>query len=118
MTGTFPFVYALSKVLKKPLGLLARKMGIRQEAAVGFLSSLATSMTTFGLMDKMDDKGVMLNSAFAISAAFTLSSHLAFTMTLAPQLVLPVIVGKLAAGICAVVVALLLSKKLGVSNAE
>ena len=118
MTGTFPFVYALSKVLKKPLGLLARKMGIRQEAAVGFLSSHATSMTTFGLMDKMDDKGVMLNSAFAISAAFALSSHLAFTMTLAPQLVLPVIVGKLAAGICAVVVALLLSKKLGVSNAE
>lgn len=118
MTGTFPFVHLLSKLLNKPLGLLAGKMGIRQESTVGFLSSLASSMTTFGLMEKMDDKGVMLNSAFAISAAFCLSSHLAFTMALAPQLLLPVIVGKLIAGICAVVVALLLSKKLGVTNAE
>lgn len=112
MTGTFPLVHILSKLLKKPLGFLSAKLGINDQAAVGFLSSLATSVTTFGTMDKMDSKGVMLNSAFAISAAFTFSAHLAFTMALAPQILLPVIVGKLAAGLCAVIVAVLLAKKM------
>lgn len=116
MTGTFPLVYVLSKVLKKPLDFLSGKLGINNQASVGFLSSLATSVTTFGMMDQMDDKGVMLNSAFAISAAFAFSSHLAFTMALAPQVLLPVIAGKLVAGLCAVVTAALLAKKMGVGK--
>lgn len=37
---------------------------------VGFVSSVATSMTIFGMMDGMDKNGVMLNSAFEVSAVF------------------------------------------------
>ena len=56
-------------------------------------------------MDKMDQKGVMLNSAFAVSAAFTFAGHLAFTVAFDPSYLLPVIVGKITAGILSVIVA-------------
>jgi ethanolamine transporter len=62
-------------------------------------------------MNEMDKKGTVLNSAFAVSAAFTFGGHLAFTMALNSAYVLPLIVGKLIAGICGLVLATLLYKK-------
>ena len=52
----------------------------------------------------------MLNSAFAVSAAFVAGSHLAYTMAVDQRYILPVIVGKLVAGILAVIVANIFSK--------
>ena len=72
---------------------------------LGFVGSLATNVTTFGMMRDMDDQGVVLNSAFAVSAAFAFAGHLAFTMSFNESYVLPVIAGKLVAGIFAVVIA-------------
>ena len=75
--------------------------GISELSALGFVSSLATSMTTPGCMDDMDQKGIMLNSAFAVSAAFTFAGHLAFTMSFDTAYILPMIVGKITARILA-----------------
>ena len=55
------------------------------------------------MMDKMDKKGAMLNSAFAVSAAFTFAGHLAFTVAFDESYLLPVIIGKITAGIFAVI---------------
>ena len=59
-----------------------------------------------------NDMGVMLNSAFAVSAAFTFAGHLAFTMAFDASYLLPMIVGKLAAGFLALALAFLLYSKL------
>jgi ethanolamine transporter len=61
-------------------------------------------------MEKMDKKGVALNSALAVSASFVFGSHLAFTMAFDGTYVTPMIVGKLISGICAVVLAFVLYK--------
>ena len=79
------------------------KMGVNNFSALGFISTLATNATTFGMMDKMDKKGAMLNSAFAVSAAFTFAGHLAFTIAFDESYLLPVIIGKIIAGIFAVI---------------
>jgi ethanolamine transporter len=50
----------------------------------------------------------MLNSAFAVSAAFVFAGHLAFTLSFNSDFVLGMILGKLVAGVCAVVVAVFL----------
>ena len=63
-------------------------------------------------MDKMDKKGVVLNSAFAVSGAFILGSHLAFTMAFDTSYVLPVIAGKLVAGGLAVILSGVIYNKL------
>lgn len=58
-----------------------------------------------GLMYKMDEKGVVLNSAFSVSAAFVFGSHLAFTMALDEAYIPAMMVGKLVAGVLAIFVA-------------
>ena len=108
MSGAFPLVYVLSKVLAKPLRVIGEKLEISALSAVGFLSSLASSITTFGVMNEMDEKGAMLNSAFAVSAAFVFAGHLAFTMALDATYLPAMIVGKLVAGFLALRVALFL----------
>ncbi len=111
MSGAFPFLFLVSKLLSKPLGLLAGKIGVSEASAMGLLSTLATAVTTFEGMDKMDDRGIVLNAAFTVSAGFTFAGHLAFTMSMDGAYVVPMIVGKLVAGILAVVLAALLYKK-------
>lgn len=112
MTGMFPLISIVSRLLSKPINVVGRRIVINERSALGLVSSLATSMTTFGDMDNMDDKGVMLNSAFAVSAAFTFAGHLAFTMAFDAAYLLPMIVGKLSAGFLALVLAFPLYKKL------
>ncbi len=110
MTGAFPLIYCLSRILQKPLKKVGSKLVINQTSAMGFVSTIATSTVTFEMMNEMDSRGVMLNSAFAISAGFTFAGHLAFTFALCPQMVGPMIVGKLVSGLAAFGVALLLLK--------
>lgn len=114
MTGAFPLMLVVSKILLKPIGKLSKHIGINEVSAVGFISSLATSMTTFGMMAKMDKKGIMMNAAFAVSAAFTFAGHLAFTMAFDSSFIVSVIAGKLVSGVLAVILSAIISKKLGV----
>lgn len=108
MSGAFPLVYILSKILDKPMKKIGEKLGINSASAIGFVSTLATNVTTFGNMQDMDDKGVMLNASFAVSAAFVFAGHLAFTLSFNADYVLSMIVGKLIAGVCAVLLAVFL----------
>lgn len=105
LAGAFPFMWIVSKLLKKPLCYIGEKMGINEVSALGFASTLVSSGPTFGLMYKMDEKGVVLNSAFSVSAAFVFGSHLAFTMALDQNYIPAMMVGKLVAGVLAIFVA-------------
>ncbi len=118
MTGAFPLMYVLGKLLNKPMKKLGEKLGVNENSVMGLLSSLATSMTTFGMMKDMDKKGVMLNSAFAVSAAFTFAGHLAFTMAFDSSYIFTVIIGKLVAGFLALGVALILCRRMSIGGAE
>ena len=111
MAGAFPLLFLISRLIAKPLGALGRKTGMNERSVLGFVSTLATSVTTFGMMKDMDDKGVILNSAFAVSAAFTLADHLAFTLSFRAEYLPYVITGKLLSGILAVCLAVIIYKK-------
>ncbi len=106
MTGAFPLMLVFSRLLKKPLMLLGDRLKINSTSAAGLFSTLASSMITFPMLPEMDSKGVVLNSAFAVSAAFTFAGHLAYTMAFDGSYLLSVIVGKLVAGLFAVLLAL------------
>ena len=109
MTGAFPFMYLLSRVLSRPVKKLAGVLNVNEASAFGLVSTMATNATTFEKMGEMDDRGVVINSAFGVSAAFLFASHLAFTMANDASYLPAVIVGKLAAGVTAVLVALLIT---------
>ena len=112
MSGAFPLIYVISKLLKKPFEKLGGALKINSTSAVGFMSSLATNVTTFEMMNDMDKKGAMLNSAFAMAGAFTFAGHLAYTMARDSSYILPMIVAKLISGFCAVAVAIVIYKRI------
>lgn len=111
LAGAFPLVYALTKVLEKPLMKAGKLLGVNDTAAAGLIASLANSIATFGMVKDMDSRGKVVNIAFAVSAAFVFGDHLGFTAGFAPEMLLPMILGKLAGGITAVAVAMLLTRK-------
>lgn len=113
LTGVLPMLALLSKLISRPMTRLSKALELNSTSAMGFVATLASSVTTFAMMEKMDKKGVMLNSAFAISAAFAFSDHLAFTMAFDKTYALPVVLAKLTGGITAVLLACLLYKKQG-----
>ncbi len=111
LCGAFPFMALLSRVLKKPLGYFGEKLGIGALGALGVLSTVATNATTLEMINRMERKGVIVNAAFAVSAAFTFGGHLAFTMAFNGDLLLPVIVGKLVSGISALALAFMMCRR-------
>lgn len=112
MTGAFPLVYILSKILDKPMQKIGGLLGINASSAIGFISTLATNVTTFGNMKDMDDKGIVLNSAFAVSASFVFAGHLAFTLSFNSEYIISVIVGKLVAGVMSIFIGALMYKRM------
>ena len=110
LAGAFPLVYVLTQVLNKPLMALGKLLGINEPASAGLIASLANSIATFGMVKDMDDRGKVVNIAFAVPAAFVFGDHLGFTAGFAPELLSAMIVGKLVGGVFAVGVALLLTR--------
>ncbi len=111
LAGAFPLVFVLTKLLRKPLMRGGRLLGINDAAAAGLIASLANSIATFGMVKDMNVRGKVVNIAFAVSAAFVFGDHLGFTAGFAPEMIGPMIVGKLTGGISAVAVALWLTRK-------
>jgi ethanolamine transporter len=105
LAGAFGLVHLLTKYLAAPLGRFGRMLGMNNEAAAGMVATLANNIAMFNILKKMDPRGKVINVAFSVSAAFVLGDHLGFTAGVRPQMIAPVIVGKLVAGILAVLVA-------------
>ncbi len=110
LAGMFPLVYIISKVLTKPCAALGGKIGMDSKSVTGLIATLASNAPTLGILSQMNPRGIIVNSAFAVSAAFSLGSHMAFTMSLNAAYVAPMIVGKLIAGGTAVLLAFSISK--------
>ncbi|PKM57568.1 MAG: ethanolamine utilization protein EutH [Firmicutes bacterium HGW-Firmicutes-3] len=112
LAGAFPMVYVITKVFNKPLLRMGKLLGMNDVAAAGLVATLANNIPMFGLMKDMDDRGKILNVAFAVSAAFVFGDHLGFTAGVAREMIFPMVVGKLVGGITAVMVAMIIANKI------
>ena len=113
LAGAFPLVFVITKLLRRPLMAVGKWLGINDAAAAGLIASLANSIATFGMVKEMNQRGKVINIAFAVSAAFVFGDHLGFTAGFAPEMIGPMIVGKLAGGVSAIGVAMWLPRKDG-----
>lgn len=111
LAGAFPLVYVVTKVFRKPLMKLGGLLGMNDVAAAGMVATLANSIPMYGLLKDMDKRGKVLNVAFSVSAAFVFGDHLGFAAGFSPEMLPSMIVGKLVAGVSAVAVAMLLTRK-------
>lgn len=112
LIGAFPMVLWITKTFGKPLEKVGKSLGMNESGSAGLVASLANNIATFNIMEKMNDKGKLLNVAFAVSASFVFGDHLGFTAGNNTDMVFPVVIGKLTAGITALLLANLLAPKL------
>lgn len=112
LIGAFPMVKWITRTFGSLLHKFGAALKINDVAASGLIANLANNIAMFNLMGQMNPKGKLINVAFAVSAAFTFGDHLGFTAGVESQMIFPVVVGKLTAGITAIIVANLLAPKL------
>lgn len=117
LCGAFPMVFFITKAFKKPLLKLGKMLGMNDVSAAGMVATLANNIPMFGLMKDMDERGKVLNVAFAVSAAFVFGDHLGFTAGVNKEMIFPMIIGKLVAGITAVMAASLIAPRNSIGKA-
>ena len=112
LAGAFCLVAFITKVFNKPLMKMGSALGMNEVAAAGMVATLANNIPMFQMLKDMDTRGKILNVAFAVSASFVLGDHLGFTAGVAKEMIFPMIVGKLVAGVTAILVAMFMSKRI------
>lgn len=111
LAGAFPLIAVINLILKKPMEKIGSLLGINASSVSGLMTSLVNSLIMFGMVKDMDKRGKVINMAFAVSAAFVFGDHLAFTAGFDAPMIGAMIAGKLAAGITAVALAVIATRK-------
>ena len=112
LIGAFPMVKWITKTFGGALGKIGGALGMDEKGSAGLVATLANNIAMFNIMGDMNPKGKLLNVAFAVSAAFVFGDHLGFAAGNEPEMIFPMIAGKLVAGITALIVANILAPKL------
>ena len=111
LCGAFPMVYLIKRYLAKPLAKIGGLVGLSSEATTGLLAASANVLAALAMVKDLKARDKVIVMAFAVCCAFLFGDHLSFTANFQPSLIVPVLVGKLCAGVCAIVFANLLAVK-------
>lgn len=105
LSGTFPLIYFINILFSEQINRLGHVLKIENIATLGMISLLTTSIFMFESFKDMDNHGKLLNMTFNVSGNAILGGHLAFTLAVFPDMLLPVLVAKSIASISAVLLA-------------
>lgn len=103
LAGAYPMVKFVTDKFGKALEKVGSALGMNAAGSAGLVATLANNIAMFNILKDMNPKGKVLNCAFAVSAAFVFGDHLGFCAANNNEMIVPMIVGKLVAGILAVV---------------
>ncbi len=103
LAGAYPMVKFITDKFGKALEKLGAALGMNAAGSAGLVATLANNIAMFNILKDMNPKAKLLNCAFAVSAAFTFGDHLGFCAGNESQMIGPMIVGKLVAGVLAIV---------------
>jgi ethanolamine transporter len=103
LTGTIPLVHFVISMVGPFMGRAAKKIGLTEIDAGGLVASLPSALPMFGMFDDMSYKGMVFNGAFEVGAAYALGDHLAYLGSVQPDMIVPVITGKLVGAIVSVI---------------
>jgi ethanolamine transporter len=109
LCGAFPMVYLIRRYLARPLAKVGGLVGLSSDATAGLLAGSANVLALLSMVKDLKARDKVITLAFAVCSAFLFGDHLSFTANFQPSLIVPVLVGKLVAGVCAVAFANLLA---------
>jgi ethanolamine transporter len=103
LTGTIPMMHFITTMIGPGLQKLSQKIGLTAIDAGGLIACLATAVPMYGMFDDMSKKGMVFAAAFEVGAAYAIGDHLAYIGALEPEMIVPMLVAKLLAGVVALV---------------
>lgn len=111
LCGAFPMVWLIKKYLAKPLAKIGGVFGLSSDATAGLLAASANVLAALSMIKDLKARDKVIVLAFSVCCAFLFGDHLSFTANFQPTMIVPVLIAKLAAGICAIAFAYLLAIK-------
>ena len=109
LAGAFPMMYLIKKYLARPLEIGGSKLGFSSAGSAGILAAAANILALFRIIREMPAADKVKCIAFSVCSAFLFGDHLAFTANFQPTMIVPVLIGKLAAGSLGVALAVWLA---------
>lgn len=109
LAGSFPFIYLFRNLFAKPLQKLAKALGMQEIGSMGLVASVANTLAMFHMVKDMPAKDKVINIAFSVCIATVFGDHLSFTANFQPNLILPIMLGKIVAAFLSVYLAFKLS---------
>ena len=86
-------------------------IGINETSTAGLIASMANNIPMCEMMNRMNARGKIINSAFMVSGTFVIGDDLAFAASVNKEMILPVIAGKAVGGLSALAVAWFATRK-------
>lgn len=112
LAGAYPMLWCLQKLLSKGIRPLCRMLDVNEITIVGMIGALASNLLTFGDLERMNEKGKVIGSAFGISAGFMLGGQLAFVSAMEGSMVIPFLLSKIVGGILTVLIVCMIFDKI------
>ena len=106
MLGSLPVAELLRRALSRPFTQLGSRLGIKPQSLTGMLISLATPLPTISMYPDMDNRGKVAAAAFIVSGTSLLAAHMGFVLSVEPEMLAPLAVGKLSGAFAAAALAL------------
>lgn len=105
LLGSLPLAEVLRRVLKKPMEKMDAFFRIGEGGVMGMLLSYMNATPGLVAMKTMPPRAVVICAAFTVCAASAATAHFAFTMSVQPDLALPLLVTKLLGAVIGAVIA-------------
>lgn len=102
LCGAFPMVYLIKRYLAKPLAVVGRFFGLSSDATAGILASAANALALLEIVKDLKARDKVICLAFTVCCGYLFGDHLSFTANFQPSLIAPIMLGKIAGGVCAV----------------
>lgn len=110
LCGAFTLLFFVEKLCGQLFDKIGRKTGMEGQSILGLLTTAVNAIPMFSMTKQMSDRGVIMNIAFSIPAAYLIGDHLAFQTSVDATTVVPTLVGKAAGGVLAVLLALWMTR--------
>ena len=106
LAGILPLFAFVQRLLTAPLTKLAARLQLEPASITGLVVTSANCIPTLLSLDTLEERGITLNTAYAVVAAYSVGDFLAFTLQFSPAHALPMMAGRLLSGLLAVVLCL------------
>lgn len=118
LAGMFPVIHLADRFVIPRLSRLTSSAGLDEPALLGIVTTVVNFFPVIPMLNKMPEKGIVINMAFVVPAGYAIGDHLGFTAAFENTLVFPLIAGKLFGGILAIIIAVNFCKYARLNEAQ